>query len=198
MERERKMNNLTVNSMHNYNYACIFLFLYRCLASLAKKKTAAIFHYHFLPAAWTSWTRSCNVTKVCKTDCTIRALLPKLATKNNFLGNNSVQTWHYTRHFQHFLVSACYSAQLAFIHPLLLVQPASTMCCNLTENIEVHSCCTCVTLSSGLQNCTRHISNMKQLISDLQCQLCFVDDTVLIPKVNHKTTLHHDQSTKHW
>lgn len=35
------------------------------------------------------------------------------------------------------------------------------------------------------------ICNMKQLINDWQCQQSFVDDAVLIPKLNHKTALHH-------
>lgn len=37
-----------------------------------------------------------------------------------------------------------------------------------------------------------YICNTKQLINDWQCQRTFVDDAVLIPKLNHKTALHHD------
>lgn len=51
--------------------------------------------------------------------------------------------------------------------------------------------CTYVTLSFGLQNGTRYICNMRQLINDWQCQQSF-DDAVLIPELNHKTALHHD------
>lgn len=38
----------------------------------------------------------------------------------------------------------------------------------------------------------RYICNLKQLINDSQCQQTVVDDAVLIPKLNHKTALHHD------
>lgn len=49
----------------------------------------------------------------------------------------------------------------------------------------------CCTLSFGLQNSTRYICHTKQLINDWSCQQSFVDDALLIPKLNHKTALHH-------
>ena len=54
----------------------------------------------------------------------------------------------------------------------------------------LYSYCTRFTSLFGLQN--RHICNTKQPINDWQCQQSFVDDALLIPKLNHKSALHHD------
>lgn len=53
--------------------------------------------------------------------------------KQEHMGNNAVQTWHYIRHFQHFPASACYTAQLAFLIY------SSTTCCTVCINNVLQS-----------------------------------------------------------
>lgn len=64
--------------------------------------------------------------------------VPSQATKNCFLGNNAIQTWHYTCHLDHFSAKACYTAELApIISPSTASCASATkrMCCNLSESL---------------------------------------------------------------
>lgn len=117
-ERERSTSHKSTSCTNTA--ACILLFLHHSLASIIIKKQTdkeIFFHHHFLPTA-----SDPRAVTSCMHHRLHQSFSPK-QQKTYFLGNSAAQTWHYTRHLDHFPAKACYTAELAF-----LISP-STACC---------------------------------------------------------------------
>ena len=117
------------------------LSFYHSLAflSITRKRNKYIFLLDFQSVHACLRSSSCNITKRVRQTALI---VPYQATPNYSWANTAVQTWHYTRHLNHFTAKGllhCWAGPpIISIRCLLCSLPRQRMCCSLTGNIQVH------------------------------------------------------------